>query len=968
MTTAHPLCSWPETTRLAALDRYGILDTPTEAAFDAIVRLLADLFDAPIAAVNLIAGDRQWFKAEIGLGVRQMPLDDSICKFALLEDNLMVVPDTTCDSRFACNPLVTGQPGLRFYAGALLRTPEGIPLGTLCILDLRPRPDGITVQQRLALRTLGDQVMALMELRRAEHERHTAEQALRRTRAELDETRHTARALRNRLDALLAAAPVGISYADRDGKLVLCNDELERMWGDYPRSSSVADYAEWKGWWADHSERHGQPVAPDEWAQARALRGERADGDLIEIEPFHTPGRRRTVILRSAPVLGPAGDIAGSVTAVMDVTDQVRTESAAQAWRARLEAILEAGEIGTWVLDLRTGRVHADANVAAMFSVTSGLDADGAPLDDYLRAVHQDDVDAVRASLERAVAAREPHQVVHRVRARDGADRTVNARGRVEVDEAGTPLRMAGVVFDITRQAAAEADLRSSESARRAGEQRYRTVLESIDVGFCIIEMMFDAAGEPHDYRMIEVNPAFERHTGLVDAAGKTIRELVPAHDIRWSRIYGRVAKTGLPVRIEQFTSNLGRWLDVYAARLGDADSRQVAVFLRDVTEERARRETLRELADNLAEANRRQSEFLATLAHELRNPLAPVRTGLDLLRIGADNPDVLARVRPMMERQVNHLVHLVDDLLDVARINSGKVELKKAVVPLKDVVLRAIEMTLPVIESRRHDFHVDVGDEPLAVHADATRLAQVIGNLLTNAARYTPEGGSMGLGVRRAGDRVRIEVADSGIGIPEAALPRIFDMFTQVGRHPEQESGGLGIGLHLVRQMTELHGGTVRAHSAGPGKGSTFVVELPLASMAHSTLPHAHDGAAEGAAGLRILVADDNADAAELLRDLLARHGHTVDVVGNGHAALEAAARVKPDVALLDIGMPGLNGHDVARRLRAQPATRATRLVALSGWGTDADRARSADAGFDCHLTKPVELQALLDIVAGRR
>jgi signal transduction histidine kinase len=729
----------------------------------------------------------------------------------------------------------------------------------------------------------------------------------------------------------------------------------------------VADYADWKGWWADHSERHGRPVAADEWAQARALRGERALGDVIEIQPFDTPGRRRTVIVRAAPVLGPDGDVAGSVTAVMDVTDQVRTESAAQAWRTRLEAILEAGEIGTWVLDLKTGRVHADANVAALFSVAPDTDGAGAALDDYLRAIHPDDVDAVRASLERAVAAREPHQVVHRVRGRDGADRTVNARGRVEVDDAGTPVRLSGVVFDITRQAATEADLRSSESARRASEARYRTVLESIDVGFCIIEMLFDADGEPDDYVILEVNPAFVRHTGLVDAPGKRIRELVASHDVRWSRIYGRVAKTGLPVRIEQYTANLGRWLDVYAARLGDAGSRQVAVFLRDVTEERARSETLRELADNLAEANRRQSEFLATLAHELRNPLAPVRTGLDLLRIGSDKPDVLARVRPMMERQVNHLVHLVDDLLDLARINSGKVELKKAVVPLKDVVLRAIEMTLPVIEAKRHDFHVDVGDEPLAVHADATRLAQVIGNLLTNAAKYTPEGGSVGLGVRRTGSRVRIEVADSGIGIPQAALPRIFDMFTQVGRHPEQESGGLGIGLHLVRQMTELHGGTVRAHSAGPGKGSTFVVELPLASGTDRPAPDADGAAAAAPGGLRILVADDNADAAELLRELLARHGHTVDVVGNGHAALEAATRVQPDVALLDIGMPGLNGHDVARRLRAQPHTRATRLVALSGWGTDADRARSVDAGFDCHLTKPVELQALLDIVAGR-
>jgi signal transduction histidine kinase len=481
--------------------------------------------------------------------------------------------------------------------------------------------------------------------------------------------------------------------------------------------------------------------------------------------------------------------------------------------------------------------------------------------------------------------------------------------------------------------------------------------------------MIFDAAGDPCDYRIIEVNPAFARHTGLVDAAGKRIRELVPVHDVRWSRIYGRVAKTGLPVRVEQHTANLGRWLDVYAARLDDDGSNHVAVFLRDITEERSRRETLRELADTLAEANRRQSEFLATLAHELRNPLAPVRTGLDLLRIGADKPDVLARVRPMMERQVNHLVRLVDDLLDVARINSGKVELKKTVVPLKDIVLRAIEMTLPAIEAKRHELHVDVDDEPLHVRADATRLAQVIGNLLANAAKYTPAGGSIGLGVRRHGDRVRIEVADSGIGIPREALARIFDMFTQVGRHPEQESGGLGIGLHLVRQMTELHGGTVGADSRGPGRGSTFVVDLPLAPAPAPDAVDAHGGGggAGQRPGMRILVADDNADAAELLRDLLALHGHTVEVVGNGHAAVEAAARARPDVALLDIGMPGLNGHEVARRLRAQPDTRTMRLVALSGWGSDDDRARSADAGFDCHLTKPVELQALLDIVAGR-
>jgi CheY-like chemotaxis protein/two-component sensor histidine kinase len=318
-----------------------------------------------------------------------------------------------------------------------------------------------------------------------------------------------------------------------------------------------------------------------------------------------------------------------------------------------------------------------------------------------------------------------------------------------------------------------------------------------------------------------------------------------------------------------------------------------------------------------------------------------------------------------MMERQVNHLVHLVDDLLDVARISSGKVELRKTDVLVRDVVQRAIEMTLPAIEAKRHALHVDVADEDLVVRADATRLAQVVGNLLANAAKYTPQGGSVTLRLRRCGGQVQIEVADTGIGIPPEALPRIFDMFTQVGRHPEQESGGLGIGLHLVRQMTELHGGKVSARSPGAGRGSTFAVALPLVAGGAAGHTAADAAPRPAPAGRRILVADDNADAAALLADLLGQHGHTVAVAGNGHAALEAAARMQPDLALLDIGMPGLNGHEVARRLRADPATQATRLVALSGWGTEGDRIRSLDAGFDVHLTKPVELQALLDIVA---
>jgi CheY-like chemotaxis protein/two-component sensor histidine kinase len=322
-----------------------------------------------------------------------------------------------------------------------------------------------------------------------------------------------------------------------------------------------------------------------------------------------------------------------------------------------------------------------------------------------------------------------------------------------------------------------------------------------------------------------------------------------------------------------------------------------------------------------------------------------------------------------MMERQVNHLVHLVDDLLDLARISSGKVELKLTEVALKDVLQRAVEMTLPGIEARRHAFRMEIADDGMVVHADATRLAQVVGNLLSNAAKYTMEGGAIVLEARReqkGGGQAKIVVRDSGIGIPAEALPNIFDMFTQVGRHPEQESGGLGIGLHLVKQMTELHGGSVRAESAGLGQGSVFTIELPLAQASTGV-----DGPAAGTRHgdarrpLRILLADDNADAVELLRDLLELEGHRVEVAANGLAAIETAESFLPDVAFLDIGMPGLNGYEVARRLRATPALAQARLVAVTGWGTQEDRARSEAAGFDAHLTKPVELGALHEIIA---
>ena len=366
-------------------------------------------------------------------------------------------------------------------------------------------------------------------------------------------------------------------------------------------------------------------------------------------------------------------------------------------------------------------------------------------------------------------------------------------------------------------------------------------------------------------------------------------------------------------------------------------------------------------------EADRRKSEFLATLAHELRNPLAPVRTGLQVLKLTRD-PEAAVRAREMMDRQLAHMVRLVDDLLDVARITRGKIELRRDRVDFKDVVTSAVETSLPLIEAGRHELSVELPGGPLPLSADLTRLAQVFSNLLTNAAKYTPEGGRIVLAARCEGTQVVVRVTDTGVGIPRENLPEVFEMFTQVGRNLDRAQGGLGIGLTLVRRLTEMHGGTVEADSPGAGKGSTFTVRLPLAAGVSSSTrdnqPEAPGGAARGRR-LRILVVDDNVDGAESLAMLVTLYGHDARTAHGGEEGLSAVLEFRPDVVFLDIGLPGLNGLEVARRVRRELPESGVVLVALTGWGGDEDRRQSKDAGFDHHLTKPVEAEAIEALLA---
>ncbi len=382
---------------------------------------------------------------------------------------------------------------------------------------------------------------------------------------------------------------------------------------------------------------------------------------------------------------------------------------------------------------------------------------------------------------------------------------------------------------------------------------------------------------------------------------------------------------------------------------------------LKAATDENARLlEETRRTAEALRDADRRKDEFLATLAHELRNPLAPIANGLQILK-AVPNGDSAERARDMMERQLKHMVGLVDDLLDISRVTSGKIQLKLKSLDLRTAVEAAVEATRPLIESMRHTLQVQLPNHALAVEGDSIRLAQVIGNLLTNAAKYTPEGGRIQVSVSNEGNECLIRVTDSGVGIAAEMLPKVFEMFTQVGKHVDRSQGGLGIGLALVRKLVELHGGTVMAESGGAGEGSTFTVRFPLVTNIPSLLNVDVSHTAPAApAGRRILIVDDNADGAESLSMLLNVSGHETAIALNGPEGLVKARMIRPEVVFLDIGLPGMNGYDVAKQLRLEDCCSRAVLVAMTGWGSEEDRRRSKEAGFDYHMTKPVDLAQL--------
>jgi len=497
----------------------------------------------------------------------------------------------------------------------------------------------------------------------------------------------------------------------------------------------------------------------------------------------------------------------------------------------------------------------------------------------------------------------------------------------------------------------------------QASESRYRALFDSIDEGFCIIERVGSTDERP-DFRCIEANPAFAVQYGIADAIGKTIRQMSPDITEDWLQTYDAVLRTGEPTRFERELSPPGRMLDLYAFRVEEDGQHRVAVIFKDVTQRSRGLRKNQDQAQALADLHLRKDEFLAMLSHELRNPLAPISNAVHILRLNKNEDPIQKQARSIIERQVGQLKHLIDDLLEVSRITTGRVNLHRERITVSGIVERAVETARPLITQRRHTLELSLPSQPIWLDADAARLEQVLVNLLTNAAKYTDEGGQIWLMVEKEDNFAVLRIRDTGVGIAPALLPHIFELFTQADRSLDRTLGGLGIGLCLVQRLVDLHGGSVQACST-LGKGSEFVVRLPtmtflplLPSIESETIQPAEKSH-------RVLIVEDNLDTAESLAMLLTSSGSDVRVVHDGPTALAAALAYQPDVVLLDIGLPGCNGYEVAKQMREQPILKNLMLVAMTGYGQESDLLRSRSAGFDHHLVKPVDFARVQQILA---
>jgi PAS domain S-box-containing protein len=628
-----------------------------------------------------------------------------------------------------------------------------------------------------------------------------------------------------------------------------------------------------------------------------------------------------------------------------EIDDRKRAEAALGRSEQWFRRIVETAAEGVWVIDAGSRTLYANRRMGELL----GLAADGMlgrfP-NDFL---FPEDLEEAR-SLFRLKRQGDDRPFDFRLRRTDGSAVWCRIGNRPLFDDGGQFVGVLGMFSDVT-------DRKKLEEALGTSERHYRTLADAVP------GIVFTSEA---DGRCDYCNRGWYDHTGLTweQTRGEGWQSALHPDDrghyeTRWAE----AARAGEPFVCEyrlRAADGSYRWFLGRSVPLRDESGRVVRWFGSCTNIDDQKR-----LEATLKEADRHKDEFLAMLAHELRNPLAPLKNGLHLLQAASrDAPQIVA----MMDRQLNHLVRMVDDLLDVSRISRGKIQLRRVPLELSAVVTQAVETIRPFVESRGHQLTVSLPPAPLHLEADPTRLAQVFGNLINNSAKYTPEGGWISLTAARDAAEVVVRVRDNGAGIPADLLPtKVFDLFTQGDRTLARSEGGLGIGLTLVRNLVELHGGRVEAHSEGPGRGSEFVVRLPALGLPAAAESPGDEPAPVPRPGecRRILLVEDNQDAADSLALLLRGKGHVVRTAYDGLEAIHVARAFRPEVVLLDIGLPEMDGLEVVRRLRKEPDLEGMRVVALSGYGTREDQQRSREAGCDDHVVKPADPDALLLLLA---
>jgi PAS domain S-box-containing protein len=732
-------------------------------------------------------------------------------------------------------------------------------------------------------------------------------------------------------------------------------------------------------------------VEEEEMILARLRRGERVEH--YETVRVRKDGRLIDVSLTISPIRDGYGRIVGASKIARDITERKRADAALRESEQRFRLLADTVPAIIWT---------AAPDGAITWANDRWSEFAGAKLEESGRrwpelVLHPDDRTRWLAAWTRALRDGTPLEIELRLRRYDGVHRWCVTRAVPLRDGSGRIAQWVGTTNDIDHRKRAEETTRflAEASAALASLTDPESTLQQVAslsvpqfADWCAVDVL-EIDGTVRRMAVAHADPTrrdlvreLERRYPPSANARRGFLQAVRTGESEWAATIPDDLLAGLAEDEEHLRILRGVGLRSYVSvplksRLRVLGAMTFAIAgsgrvyepndVRAAEDLASRTVIAMENANLLAtlrEADRRKDEFLAMLAHELRNPLAPIRNAAQILRLQGSSGQDLLWSADVIERQVHQMTRLVDDLLDVSRITRGKIELRKEAVELASVVRSAVEASRPLIEKWEHQLTVVVPPEPIRLEADATRLAQVLSNILTNAAKYTDQGGHIRLAVERLGDEVLVRVKDDGIGIPKDALPRIFDMFTQLPGSLDRSEGGLGIGLTLVRRLVELHGGAVEARSEGPGKGSEFIVRLPIARDA-ARLREPSVGDLTGVAPRRILVVDDNRDAAESLGMLLEMIGNEVRLAHDGLEAVTAAAEFRPDVVLLDLGLPKLNGYEAARAIREGTGGDGVLLVALTGWGQEEDRRRSRAAGFDHHLTKPVDFEALRKLLA---